>query len=287
MVAVLDALRARVSDDARRVDPLRCNHSGYSGHRESAPDLESTDILLDELDQLIGVLANLAEEHAATPMVARTNGQHALPTTLGMRFVRWLAELRRNRERLTQMRPRVEIIQFSGAAGTYASLGEDGPRTARALAESLNLGYEPYPWHAAGDVMAEIACTTAIYAQTLGKIAEDLFTMQRTDMAEAHETMDALLLWLIYDASEAQPVYHHEGLCECAFGSRYGFYDTHPSPRRQMRGIIGNLKSSVTSFLRSSWQPREQHPNSPHCLDGFALTRRVSAPTSTTRACSS
>lgn len=191
LVAVLDALRARVSDDARGWIHFGATTQDILDTARALQISRSTDILLDELDQLIGVLANLAEEHAATPMVARTNGQHALPTTLGMRFVRWLAELRRNRERLTQMRPRVEIIQFSGAAGTYASLGEDGPRTARALAESLNLGYEPYPWHAAGDVMAEIACTTAIYAQTLGKIAEDLFTMQRTDMAEAHETMDA------------------------------------------------------------------------------------------------
>ncbi|MGO1591844.1 MAG: lyase family protein [Ancrocorticia sp.] len=191
LVAVLDALRARVPDDARRWVHYGATTQDILDTARALQIQRSATILLDELDELISAVAQLAETHAETLMVARTNGQHALPTTLGMRFARWLAELRRDRERLVQMRPRTEIIQFSGAAGTYASLGDDGPRTAQVLAEQLGLTYEPLPWHAAGDIMAEVACTTAIYAQSLGKIAEDLFAMQRTDIGEAHESMDA------------------------------------------------------------------------------------------------
>ncbi len=191
LVAVLDALRSRVPADSRGWVHYGATTQDVLDTARALQIKQSTSLLLEEIDRLIARLERLAQDHAATLMVARTNGQHALPTTLGTRFARWLAELRRSRERLIQMRPRTEIIQFSGAAGTYASLGENGPRVAHGLADSLGLTFEPVPWHAAADVMTELACATAIYGQTLAKIAEDLFDMQQTDTGEAHEVMDA------------------------------------------------------------------------------------------------
>lgn len=191
LVAVLDALRSRVPEECRGWVHYGATTQDVLDTARALQIQRSTELMLAEVEQLIGQVSELSQQHASTLMVARTNGQHALPTTLGMRFARWLAELRRSRSRLIDMRGRTELIQFSGAAGTYASLGDDGPRVSRGLAKALGLVFEPIPWHAAADVMAEVASTVAIHGQTLAKIAEDLFDMQQTDTGEAHEAMDA------------------------------------------------------------------------------------------------
>ncbi|AXE40054.1 lyase family protein [Acidipropionibacterium virtanenii] len=191
LVAVLDALRSRVPEECRGWVHYGATTQDVLDTARALQIQRSTELMLAEVEQLIGQVSELSQQHASTLMVARTNGQHALPTTLGMRFARWLAELRRSRSRLIDMRGRTELIQFSGAAGTYASLGDDGPRVSRGLAKALGLVFEPIPWHAAADVMAEVASTVAIHGQTLAKIAEDLFDMQQTDTGEAHEAVDA------------------------------------------------------------------------------------------------
>lgn len=191
LVAALDALRAQVPADAR----------GWVHYGATSQDILDTARGLqihEGIDRLLGLLSTLDEavsalavEHADTVMVARTNGQYALPTTLGMRFARWLGELRRAESRLQQVRARAELIQFSGAAGTYASMGAQGEEVSRQLAAELGLVFEEIPWHASRDGITELCCDCALLGQTLAKCAEDLFDMQQSDIAEAHESMDA------------------------------------------------------------------------------------------------
>lgn len=94
------------------------------------------------LRRLNDVLVVLAHEHSDTVMVARTNGQYALPTTLGYRVATWVKALRRCYGRLQNTRDHVLLVQFSGAVGTYAAMGEFGSTVARLVARRLGLEFE-------------------------------------------------------------------------------------------------------------------------------------------------
>lgn len=190
-VAVLDALRDAIPEDQRGWVHFGATTQDILDTARALQIKAATDLILERLNAVIAATANLAHEHARTLMVARTNGQYALPTTLGTRFARWNAELRRSRERLEAMRERTEQIQFTGAVGTLASFGEQGPELSRRLAKELELVYQPVSWHASSDTMTELASTVATLGQSLAKIAEDLFAMQQSDLVEAREDMDA------------------------------------------------------------------------------------------------
>lgn len=149
--------------------------------------------LLDKFDErLAGVIQNLAalaEAHRGTVMAARTRGQQALPTTFGLKAAGWLMPLARHRERLAQLRPRLEVVQFGGAAGTLAALGAPpgarGIEVMEALAGELGLAVPPAPWHTQRDGFAELAAWFALVTGSLGKIGEDLVLLAQSEVAEA------------------------------------------------------------------------------------------------------
>jgi 3-carboxy-cis,cis-muconate cycloisomerase len=133
------------------------------------------------------VLARLARVHRDTPMVGRTWLQHALPITLGLKAAGWLDVVRRHEARLRQLRPQLLVLQFGGAVGTLAALGERGPAVAEALARELDLGLPDLPWHGARDRLVELGTVLALLTGTLGKIARDLSLLMQTDVGEAFE----------------------------------------------------------------------------------------------------
>src|SRR5262249_19449237 len=98
------------------------------------------DLVVSDLEELRRILARLAKKHRDTPMAWRTHLQQALPVTFGYKVAVWLAALDRHSERLTQLRPRVLVVQFAGAAGTLASIGDRGFEVQRELAKELGLG---------------------------------------------------------------------------------------------------------------------------------------------------
>jgi len=186
----LDALRSALDDDRRPWVHYGATTQDILDTARGLQIRDSLDLIDDCTDKLLARIRDLAGVHAKTLMVARTNGQHAVPTTLGMRFARWAADLERSRDRLTETRQRCLLVQFSGAAGTYASMGEHGTTVAMGVAQELGLVCELIAWHASRDGLTELACNLAIHAQTLAKIAEDLYDMQRTDFQEAAEALD-------------------------------------------------------------------------------------------------
>jgi 3-carboxy-cis,cis-muconate cycloisomerase len=134
-------------------------------------------------------LAGLARRWRDTPMAGRTHLQHALPVTFGYKAAVWLSAMDRHADRLRELRPRVLMAQFGGAAGTLASLGnsEEGLRTRAELARELGLGDPPITWHAARDGIAETIQVLALLAGSLGKIAFDVMLMSATEFGEAAE----------------------------------------------------------------------------------------------------
>jgi 3-carboxy-cis,cis-muconate cycloisomerase len=145
------------------------------------------DALLDDISRAIKGFARLAQQHRNTPVVARTWLQHALPMPFGLKLAEYAAALHRSRGRLTHLKQQTLALQFGGAAGTLAALGDRGWHVAEKLSELLQLPLPEAPWHAHRDRIAEAASVLAIIAGTCGKIARDVQLLMQTDVAEAFE----------------------------------------------------------------------------------------------------
>ncbi len=140
-----------------------------------------------ELIALNTALAALARTHRDTLMAGRTHLQHALPTTFGCKVAVWLSPLLSMVERLDQMRPRVERLQFGGAAGTLASLGERGLLVTEELARELGLAVPDAPWHVARDGIGEAVNLLGLICGSLSKMATDIILLMQTEVAEVNE----------------------------------------------------------------------------------------------------
>jgi 3-carboxy-cis,cis-muconate cycloisomerase len=140
-----------------------------------------------DLAAIDAALAGLADRHRQTVMAGRTHLQHALPVTFGYKAAVWLAAIRRHRQRLAELRPRVLVGQFAGAAGTLASLGDKGLAVHDALMAELGLGRAAAPWHVARDALAETVAFLGLVTGSLAKIATDVMLMMQTEVAEAFE----------------------------------------------------------------------------------------------------
>ncbi len=145
------------------------------------------DLIEADLDRLSEALRTLAEAHTHTPMAGRTWLQQALPVTFGLKAAGWFSAVERHRARIREMRPRVLVIQFGGAAGTLAALGTKGLQVAAALGEELKLGVPDLPWHAHRDRVAEAGTTLGLLVGTLGKIARDISLLMQTEVGEVYE----------------------------------------------------------------------------------------------------
>ncbi|MBI3527038.1 MAG: 3-carboxy-cis,cis-muconate cycloisomerase [Betaproteobacteria bacterium] len=145
------------------------------------------DLIDADLARLADVLARLAKKHKRTPMAGRTWLQQAVPVTLGLKVAGALSAVERHRARLSELRAHVLVIQFGGAAGSLASLGDCGLDIAKALAAELKLGDPDIPWHAHRDRVAEVATTLGLLVGTLGKIAHDVALMMQTEVGETFE----------------------------------------------------------------------------------------------------
>jgi 3-carboxy-cis,cis-muconate cycloisomerase len=144
-------------------------------------------IVEEDIAALRGILAGLAKRYRDTPMAGRTHLQQALPVTFGYKCAIWLAMFDRHAERLVQLKPRVLVGQFAGAAGTLASLGDKGFEVQQALCEELGLGVPVSTWHVARDGLAETVNFLALVTGSLGKIALDIMMMASTEFGEVYE----------------------------------------------------------------------------------------------------
>lgn len=140
-----------------------------------------------DLAKLSTNLAELAQKHRRTPMVGRTWLQHALPITFGLKAAGWLDAVERHRARIAELKPRLLVLQFGGAAGTLAALGDKGLLVAEALAAELKLSLPATPWHGARDRVVEFGTVLALLTGTLGKMARDIALLMQTEAGEAFE----------------------------------------------------------------------------------------------------
>lgn len=153
--------------------------------------VRTLDLLLADLDRVQRALARLAAAHRDTPMPGRTLTQHAVPTTFGLKAAGWRSLVLDARDRVTAVRDALPA-QLGGAAGTLAAFTAYGATDATALpaafARELGLRAPLLPWHTLRTPIADLAGCLALAAGALGKVATDVLTLARTEIAEVAES---------------------------------------------------------------------------------------------------
>lgn len=144
-------------------------------------------VFLRLIGQVLMAMADLADRGAEMPIAGRTHGQHAVPATFGYKVAVWIDELIRHVERLRQAAPRLFVAMLGGGAGTYASLGAQGPPVQQAIGRLLGFGSMTVPSRAIGDHLAENVCLLGLLAATCGKIGREVYTLMKTEFAEVEE----------------------------------------------------------------------------------------------------
>ncbi|MDO9075369.1 MAG: adenylosuccinate lyase family protein [Rubrivivax sp.] len=148
---------------------------------------EALTIVDDELAAIASALAKLAKEHRLTPVIGRSNLQQAIPVTFGYKMAGILSAVLRHRERIAQLRERVLVGEFAGAAGTLASLEAGAMETQAGLCAELGLKQPVIAWHTIRDNIAEVGAVLGLIGGTLGKLSMDVKLMMQTEVAEVFE----------------------------------------------------------------------------------------------------
>lgn len=158
---------------------------------DTATVLEMRDglkLIIDGLFDITGTCATLADRHRQTLMPGRTLLQQALPITFGLKAARWIVLISRQVRALRDVQDDVLVVQFGGAAGTLAALGDAGPQVTEYLAEELDLAVPDLPWHAERDRIAVVASALGVVAGAIGKIATDVVLLAQSEVAELSES---------------------------------------------------------------------------------------------------
>jgi adenylosuccinate lyase len=145
------------------------------------------DVVDRDLARCQAAALDLARRHRDTVMCGRTHGQPGLPITFGFKAAVWASELGRHRDRVTQARPRLEVVQLGGALGTLEFWGEPALDLMAAFARRLGLAVPDIPWITARDRVAEFATLLAMVTGTLGKIGNEIYELQRPELGELGE----------------------------------------------------------------------------------------------------
>ncbi len=148
---------------------------------------EALDLVEADIVAIADALADLAKRHRDTVMAGRSNLQQAVPITFGYKAATWLAGFDRHRQRLKELKPRVLVGEFGGAAGTLSSLGTRGLEVQAGLMKELDLGQPEIAWHTVRDRIAEVGCFLGLVTGLCAKIAFDVKLMMQTEVEEVYE----------------------------------------------------------------------------------------------------
>lgn len=140
-----------------------------------------------DLAAIAKALAKLAREHRLTPMIGRSNLQQAIPVTFGYKMAGILSAVQRHQERLQQLKARVLVGEFAGAAGTLASLQTGAMETQAGLCAELGLQQPVIAWHTIRDNIAEVGAFLGLVGGTLGKLSMDVKLLMQTEVGEVFE----------------------------------------------------------------------------------------------------
>jgi len=152
---------------------------------------EAYNEIFEKLLELNRSLVKMSKQHRDLIMMGRTNGQHALPITLGFKFAVWTAETQRHILRITECKDRLFVGQFSGAVGTLASIGKQGINVRQLMFQELGLQEPVITWNTSRDNLVEFASVVGIMASTMGKIGNEVYTLQKQEFSELEDHIAA------------------------------------------------------------------------------------------------
>jgi 3-carboxy-cis,cis-muconate cycloisomerase len=187
LIAQLTERVARIDEDAARYVHWGATSQDIIDTATVLTLRATTEFVLARLERAADAAATLAERHVSTVMAGRTWLQHATPTTFGLKAAGWMAALDRAHARIEASLNDAMTLQFGGASGTLAALGDRGISVATALANELALRQPELPWHAQRDNFATFAATLGVSVGSMGKIARDIALLAQTEVAEAFE----------------------------------------------------------------------------------------------------
>jgi len=184
--ALTEKLRAKDPDAARFV------HRGATSQDVADTALvlllkRAQPLLIGDLSRVDAALRKLSQQHKDSVMLGRTLMQPAPPVTFGLKAAGWLGAVQRGRESLVAAFSRTLLLQFGGATGTAASLGDRGAAVMRALAKELDLGCPEAPWHTHRDRLANLITACGVLVGSLGKMARDISLLMQHEVGEAAE----------------------------------------------------------------------------------------------------
>ncbi len=193
VIPLVKALRERV----HAVDPAAASFVHWGATSQDVVDTalvlllkQAHTIFESDLSRLEDSLQRLSEKHAQTVMLGRTLLQAAPPVTFGLKAAGWLGAIHRSRRRLNESFADALILQFGGASGTLAFLGDKGIAAGKALADELELAYPEAPWHTHRDRLAALMCACGVLTGALGKMARDISLLMQDEIGEAAEGRD-------------------------------------------------------------------------------------------------
>jgi len=190
---VIPLVRA-LTEQTRAVDPAAAGFVHWGATSQDIADTALARCLARAHRQLASMhralidhLRQLSDRHAGSLMLGRTLLQPGPPTTFGLKASGWYAACVRGWARVDESASTAFMLQFGGAVGTLASLGDDGPRVAEALAGELGLPCPDAPWHAHRDRLVAAMASHGVYVGTLGKIARDISLLMQAEVGEVAE----------------------------------------------------------------------------------------------------
>ena len=144
-------------------------------------------IYLEQIAQILTLMADLAEETKEYALPGRTHGQHAVPSTFGLKVAVWIDEILRHVERLRGCEDRVFVAMLGGGAGTLGSLGEIGLDIQDGMAEKLDMGSMPMPSRTTADHLCEYVTLLGMLSATCSKVGREVYTMMKQEFGEVEE----------------------------------------------------------------------------------------------------
>ncbi|MBI4444672.1 MAG: adenylosuccinate lyase [Acidobacteria bacterium] len=184
VVAFTTALAERIGPESRFVH-LGLTSTDVVDTAQALQIREASELIEAELLNFLETLKQQARRYQRTPMIGRTHGVHAEPTTLGLKLTVWFTEMQRNLERFRRARCALEVGKISGPVGAFSYLS---PEFEEALCRKLGIGFALASTQTLQrDRHAEYLCTLAILGSTYDKIATEVRHLQRTEVREAQE----------------------------------------------------------------------------------------------------
>jgi 3-carboxy-cis,cis-muconate cycloisomerase len=184
----------QLTERVRLLDPAAAGYVHWGATSQDVCDTalvlllcRAKSILGSDLTRLEQALVRLSEQHSRTVMLGRTLMQPAPPITFGLKAAGWLGVVHRSRLRLEGAFEQTQVLQFGGASGTLAALGDQGLAVAEALTRELNLALPDAPWHAHRDRFGVLICACGVLAGALAKMARDIVLLAQEEVKEVAE----------------------------------------------------------------------------------------------------